>query len=544
MHAFTGTWRLFRLALRRDRIKLPIILLVLAFVFWGSVGSTLDFYGKSEQDRIQYAATNAPSVVGRVFNGPVGGPDIGAIVMNETFITTAIAIAFVSSMAVVRHTRQNEEFGRSDLIESGIVARHASLAAAMLVVVLANIGFSMVMYLALVASDMPVDGSLAASAAMAGVGLVFAGFGAVAAQLADSARGANSYAALAIGTTFLLRGIGDGGGSLTADGLSVKSGFLSWLSPFGWAQQVFPYTLQRWWIFGLLGGLFILLIGISVAFMARRDIGMGMISTRPGRARALPRLLSSFGLARRLQSGILRGWAIAIVVFGVSFGLVVKEFENFLADNEQIQESFQQMGFSGTSYRDVFLSILISMMSIMIAGYSVQALLRMRSEESNGQLESVLATSVGRIKWMLSHIGIIYTGVILLLLLLGLSMGASFIISTNSSASEIWRILGASMIQAVPIFAFAGFVILVFSLLPNLSVPIAWGGFALTLLIVQVGALLKLPQILMDISPFVHLPAMPASDFKLVPVLWLGLVAGIMLGLGLIRFRQRDLSTE
>lgn len=153
MHAFTGTWRLVRLALRRDRIKLPVILIVLGFVFYSSAQAAVDFYGKTELDQIKYAATNAPSVVGRVFNGPIGGPDIGAIVLNETYLFTALCLAFVSTMTIVRHTRQNEEFGRSELIESGVVSRHASLIAAMIVAILANVVFAGLTYLSLRSVD-------------------------------------------------------------------------------------------------------------------------------------------------------------------------------------------------------------------------------------------------------------------------------------------------------------------------------------------------------------------------------------------------------
>lgn len=277
--------------------------------------------------------------------------------------------------------------------------------------------------------------------------------------------------------------------------------------------------------------------------MARRDIGMGMISTRPGRATAKPALLSAFGLARRLQRGILRGWAIAIVVFSASFGLTIKEFESFLSENEEVQQAFSQFG-SGNNYRDIFLAVLISMMSIMIAGYATQALLKMRSEEAGGQLENVLAGSISRTKWLASHVVYIFSGVLILLTLMSLSMGLSYVISVGANYSELTRILGAGLVQGTAVLAFGGFVVALFGVLPRLTVPVAWSAFAGTLLIVQLGALLNLPQWVMDISPFIHLPAMPASPFKLAPVLWLTGFSLMLLVTGFMRFHKRDLATD
>lgn len=540
MHALTGTWRLVRLALRRDRIKLPIIILALMAMVGPSIASVLDVYGSSPKEQVTYASTTAPSVVGRVFNGPINGPELGAIAMNETFLFTAIALAFVCTLTVVRHTRQNEEAGSTELIGSGVVSLHAPLAAAVIVAAGASLVFSCLMTLSLIASDLPVAGSVGAGIAMAGVGLVFTGVAAVAAQLADGSRGANSFSALAIGVAFLLRAAGDGMGKLTQNGMAVDSVFLSWLSPLGWAQQVHPYTQANWWIFGLLGGLFVILIGMAIALMARRDIGSGIFATRPGPARAKTSLLSAYGLARRLQGGVLKGWAIAVIVLAGTYGLVIKEFEKMLTDNEQLRETFAQISSNPT---DAFLGFMISFMALTITGYVVQSLLRMRSEEGNGQLESVLGTAVSRTRWMLSHIVYVALGTAILAMLSALSMGISYIVSSGVAWSELWTIIGATLVQSVAAVTFAGFVVAIFSLLPRLSVAVAWGTFSACVLILQLGVILKLPQWFMNFSPFGHVPMMPGKPFELVPPLSL-LAIGIALTIaGIAYFRHRDITT-
>lgn len=539
MSSLTGTWRLLRLALRRDRFKLPIVIIVLGFLFISIVAATVDVYSDPAQ-QLLYASTSAPSVVARIFGGPLNGANLGSIVMNESFLFTALAVAFMSTLTVVRHTRQNEEYGRSELIESGIVSRHASLAAALIVAVGANVVFGAITTLALIANDLPVDGAIGTGVAMGAIGITFATVAAVMAQLADSARGANSFSALAIGVAFLLRGIGDGFGTLSADGLAVKSAFPSWLSPFGWGQQVHPLTEQNWWIFGLFAGLTIALVVTAVTFMSKRDIGLGMIATRPGPAHAPRKLLSTFGLAARLQKGILRGWIAVILVLGVSYGAVIKEFEDIILENEQMAEAFAQYGDDVTKS---FIGFMIAFMAVTIAGYAVQALLRMRSEEAGGQLESVLGTGVSRTRWMLSHISFAFMGVIILSILTALSMGITFILTSGESWSWLWTMTGAALVQSIAIFALAGFVIALYSAWPRMAVPLAWGGFAACILIIQMGTLLELPQWVLNISPFSHLPAIPAQSFQLAPAVWLSGASLSLLVLGLAWLNHRDITT-
>ncbi len=538
MHALTGTGKLLRLALRRDRVKLPIILTALAVLFASSAGATVELY-KDPAQRLIYASTTAPSIVSRVFGGPIDGPHLGAIVQNETFLFTALAVAFMSSLTVVRHTRQNEEYGRSELIGSGVVSRHASLIAALIVAIGASLVFGLIAVMSLIALDLPVGGSVAFGLALASVGVIFAGVAAVTSQLADSARGANSMAALVIGVAFLLRAIGDALGRLSEDGLAVKSALPSWLSPFGWGQQLHPYSQSSWWVFILYGVFFAVLIGLAVIFMSKRDVGLGMISTRPGRAHAKRNLLSAFGLAHRLQRGVLRGWAIAVVVLGITYGAVIEEFEKIITENAELAEAFAQLGGNHT---ESFIGYMVSFMAIIIAGYSVQALLRMRSEEAGGQLESILGTSVSRQHWLLSHVGYVILGVAALSLLTALSMGITYVLVAGESWSWLWTIAQATLVQSLAVFAFAGFVIALFGLLPRFVVPLAWSAFSICLLVMQLGVLLRLPQWVMNFSPFGHLPIMPAQAFRLTPVISLAVIAVVLALGGLTAFRRRDIA--
>jgi ABC-2 type transport system permease protein len=542
MLGFTGTFRLIRLALRRDRVKLPAWILALATVFAFNVPAVTSFYGNSIQDRINYAANMAPSMAGRIFGGPINGPDIGAIVINEVFLFTAIAVIFMSTLAVIRHTRQNEETGRSELIGSTIIGRNASLGAALIVTIGANIVLSSMLGLVLVAEGLPVAGSVGMAAALGAIGIIFAGIAAITAQVSESARGANSMAAIVLGVSFVIRAVGDSLGDLDETKMRVVSSWISWLSPLGWTQQIHPFTEKNWDIFALLTGFFVVIIGIAFYLNNQRDLGRGMVSARKGPANASHALLSIGGLARRLQRGIFYGWSVFIVIMGVCLGLISKEFENMLTENSEVKDYLANIGGTG-SFQDIYFSAMIAIMGIVIAGYVVQALQRLRSEESSGQLEGLLATRVSKPGWMLSHITYVFSGAIALLLLLGLSTGLSYIIVTDAGFSEVWRVTWASLAQAPPILTIGGLTVAAFGLFPRAVIAVSWSLFAGALVISQFGALLKLPQLFMNLSPFSHLASMPAQPIKYLP---LTILTGIALTLtiaGLVFFRQRNVTT-
>lgn len=540
MSAVTGTARLVRLAVRRDRIKLLLWAFGMPAVAATVAGSVIGLYD-SEQDRIGYASTTAASVVARAFNGPASGPSLGAVVVAEAYLTLALLAALLSTFTVVRHTRQNEETGRAELIGSAVVGRLAPLTAALLVTVAANLVGGGLLALALIGVDLPAGGSVAFGAAIAGIGVASAAIAAVTAQISGTARGANGLAAAVVGIGFLLRAVGDAFGEVSADGLRVLSAWPSWLTPFGWANQVRPYDADRWWVLALPVGLFGLTVALAYRLTERRDLGSGLSPVRRGPAVAASGLLSPVGLAWRLQRPTLIGWAVGVAVLGLAMGALGDEVDDMLADNATAVELMAQLGGAGALV-DVFLSAMFSVFALAIAGYAVQAVLRLRSEEASGAVEGVLATAVSRWRWAAGHLLCAGLGTLGLLALAGASTGLSYGLISGDVLGELGRLTWAGLLQAPAALALAGLVVVLFGVLPRWSVPLGWAALLLCVLFGQLGEVLKLPQPVLNLSPFSHLPAVPADDPAATPVAVLLAVAAALTGLGLAAFRRRDLA--
>lgn len=541
MSGFTGTGRLLRLALRRDRVQLPVWLVGLALVVWASAASVAGLYD-TQQARLNYATVTAGSAVARAFNGLTSGPDLGAIAVVESYVITAILAALMSIFAVVRHTRQNEETGRAELLASGVVGRHASLAAAVVLTTLANLGLAGLVALVLIATGLGPAGSVLAGAAVASAGLCFTGVAAMTSQVAESTRAAIGLGSTVLGVAFLLRAAGDALGTVSADGMSVVSRWPSWLSPLGWGQQTRPFADNAWWLLGLPVA-FLAAAGAAALFLnARRDFGAGLVPVRPGPATAHPRLLSPLGLAWRLQRGVLLGWVVGVIVLALTLGAVGDAVNDLAGQNEAMVEALRQLG-GGGGLVDTYFGSMLSLFAIAIAAYTVQALLRLRAEEVGGQLEPVLATAASRSRWLASHAAWAALGSALLLVLGGATTGLGYGWVAGDPAGEAVRLAGAALVWLPATLALGGFVVAAFGLLPRWSGGLAWAALTACLLMGQIGALLELPQAVLNVSPFTHVPAVPAADLAAIPLVVMVLAAVALAGAGLLLFHRRDLTT-
>src|ERR1700754_402944 len=297
---FSGTLGMLRLYLRRDRITLPLWVLLLstplATVYIGSIEKVYP----DQAARAAFAATIMASPAQRALYGQIYNDSLGATgIWKAGMFHLLIAVAVI--LTVIRHTRADEETGRAELVDSTAVGRYASLTAALLLSFGASLTTGALGAAGLLGTSVPASGSLAFGAALACSGLVFTAVAAVAAQLSSSARFARGAAFAVLAAAFTLRAIGDAG-----------SGKLSWLSPLGWSLQVRPYAGDHWWVLLLHLVTAIAITVVAYRLLAGRDVGAGLVAERAGPGTAAPQLGTVFGLAWRLDRGAIVLWTVGL----------------------------------------------------------------------------------------------------------------------------------------------------------------------------------------------------------------------------------------
>jgi ABC-2 type transport system permease protein len=520
-----------RLALRRDRIVLPIWSLVIAVVPAMTAGTYEQLYPTAAQRAALNASMGDNPSIALLYGPAFDLSTAGGFTAWRYGTVLPLVFALVCVFTMTRHTRQEEDTGRQELLSSAIVGRYAPLTASVLVCAGCGLVTGLVAAAAMIGSGMAASGSLAFGLALTGVAWVFTGVAAVAAQLATHSRTANGIAGAALGLTFALRGIGD----------SVASAsWLSWLSPIGWSTQVRPFAGDRFWLLILPLLVAAGLAALAYALQARRDLGHGILPPRPGPAAGSPRLRTPLALAWRLHRAALIGWMVGFAVLCAMFGSLASAIGDLVAGSGQAREMFERMGGSAAVV-DAFLAATASIVAMAAALHAVQATLRMRSEEAGVRVEPLLATRVTRLRWLSGHLVFVLGGPATLLLTAGVSMGLLHGLRVGDVGGELPRVLGGCLAQLPAVWVVAGLAVMLFGAAPRLATG-AWAVATLFLLISMFGPVLDVGQTVLDFSPFQHVPKLPGSAFTATPLAWLTGIATLLVVIGGSAFRRRDLS--
>ena len=549
----TGTWTLIKLILRRDRIKLPVWLLALAGILLAMIPTLQNTYAAPETLATLYQQFSTVPA-GLFLTGPMDGPNFSSLFTIETVLWWGLVIAFMNTLFVARHTRQNEESGATELLLSTRASRFSPLFATLLVALAMNLLLSILIFLGLIALNPDFDsGSILLYSIGFGIfGFVWASLAAIFAQIFESARTANAAAAIAIGVAFLLRGVGDFLASRGADGI-LHAAWPSWLSPFGWLQATRSLTFPNW--SPLLIPLVFIIFASLLAFILQRsrDVGAGILPSRKGRSRARKFLRTPLGLTFYLQKNIFFGWLAGALAMVAVIGALVPQMSRVYDSSPELAQMISAMGGGGGGTDAInslsekliptFLSAMLMITVLMILAYVVHALSRARTEESSGHLENLLATRLSRTRWLALHLA---TALIAAALMLAAS---GFVMALCVNSLSAWHVTISDYVLAGlsywPLVALlAGLYLALFGLLPRAAAAISWTFFGFIAFMSWLGPLLKIDQWIMNLSPLTHLSSAPAEAIKIAPIFVILAVALLFASLGFISWRQRNLATD
>lgn len=475
------------------------------------------------QDRIAYARSLGEFTPSIALNGR--GYDLttaGGIVAEELGIVTLLALPVLGIHLAVRLTRAEEDSGRLELLTAGRVSRSAPMLSGMTLGLMSVAVLYAALAAGLILIDLPTAGSLRYAAALSGLLAAHLGIGWVIAQVSRDARTAYGAGLVVTLAAYL--------GRLVSD---VRGWDATWLSPSGWAAEVRPWAEDppAWPLVAFLATT-LLGLGVSWFIAARRDLGDGLLSPRPGPAEGGALLRGPRQLAWRLVRWSAVGWLLGLTVFAFGIGLIAEEMQRLTEQNPQLVDV---MG----SGLDSLAALILILLSLGAAAAGVQSVGVLLGEEEHGRTGLVLAAPVSRLRWW-GGVAVLGTLQIVATMLAGTTALAAAMALALEDASW-WGTCFEAAISVTP----AAVAVMGATLLAGAIVPAArhvgWMLVAWSLVATVFDELLDLPAWATGIAPWDWVGRAPAEATS-----WWGVAA--LLGVSVVAiavsatvFSRRDL---
>ncbi len=533
---YKHTGPLLKFILRRDRLRVITWIMSIAFVVMFIPLSYSSLYPTPEDRATIAMALENPAMIAMV--GPGYGLEnvsFGALTGSEMILFTAIAAAIMNIFLVIRHTRKEEEGGRTEVIRSLPVGRLSNLLAALLSSVVVNVAlasFTALMLRVTCVESITWHGSFLFGAAIGAAGLFFAGVSAILCQLFDSALGATGASFGLLGVSYFVRAFGD-----------VSNPTVSFFSPLGWITRTESYVSNHWWPVLLYLFFFVVFSVIALCLNSVRDMGAGFFRQKPGRSKASILLQGPLGLSLRLVRTSMISWIIGMVVLGASYGSVMGDVDSFLSGNEMMQNFMATS--SGTTMVEQYISMLMTIMSIFCTVPGIILMLRLRTEEKSGRTEHLLARAVSRERLFSSYLfpALLVTSLVQFLSVLTLWGTGCVVMDTDPSLSNM---LKAGMVYLPAMWIMVALTAFLVAFLPRLT-SLIWAYMIASFFVVYLGGLLKLPDWAARLFPFGNIPKLPlppGEEINYYTLLILVLIALDLIFAGYYAFGRRDLVPE
>lgn len=474
-----------------------------------------------------------PAMIAMVGPTPVESAEaytLGAMYAHEMLLFCGLFSMIISMLHVIGHTRKEEDLGLTEMVRSFRVGRQANSLAVMIEVITINIILTLLISIIMVsfnADTITVKGAVMFGLSVGVAGIIGAVIALVVAQLMSSSSSATGVSLGIVGLMYIIRA---GTDSTNVD--------YSMFNPMGWTYLTYPFTENNGApiIFSLIFG--IIMLSIAFVLEGRRDMGAGYIPERSGRSMARSTLLSVPGLLLRTNRSVIISWFIGFTVMGAAYGSIYGEMQSFLESNELMQEMFSSAGATiEASFTGTIMAVMIGLVAIL----PIALINKLFTEETRLHLSQLFATKVTRGKLFWSAVCIsIGAGVIgILLSVIGLG-GAALQGLGSDSSMDMGDFLSAGFNFLPVVLFFTGLSSLLLGWAPKLG-KIVYLYLAYSFFLNYFEGILDLPEWFINTAIQNWVPEMPVESFALTPFMTITLISIVLIILGYIGYRRRDL---
>jgi ABC-2 type transport system permease protein len=223
---------------------------------------------------------------------------------------------------------------------------------------------------------------------------MFLAIGAVTSQLGATRGQAATLAGVILGAAYIVRMVADSRTSL---------GWMRWLSPIGWLEEMRPLQDPRPLPVAAVLILVLTCAVLAVWLAGRRDVSDSMLKERAtsrGKGRLL---LGPTSLALRVSRTSLLSWLIGIATLAAMYGSLARAAANLLADSPAFAAALGRLGARGAS--EGYLGLTFMVIGAAIALAAASQISAIRAEEAGGRLDNLLVQPVRRVTWLAGRLG-------------------------------------------------------------------------------------------------------------------------------------------
>lgn len=523
----TGTGTLLRFDLSRDKLRIALWVALLVIMIVG-VASSWDRLYPTADERLQLVAILSGNPALTALLGPLNNPlSTGGLTAWRIGVGIVLVLGLVNIFTVSRHVRAEEQSGRAEFLLAGRTNRVSPLYAAVGVTLVTSLIFVVLATAVMVAIGLPLAGSVLFAATAAAAALVFTGVSAVTNQVTTNSRGANALASGILVLTWAIAGLGN-----------LQDNLLQWASPFGWIAKADPFGGDHWEVLIVPLGVTAILLVVATAMQGRRDLAAGALADRPGSPAASPRLKGPHSLAWRLERSTVAWWVIGYALVGLFIGLSRDSLVEFAESSPGLTDIFEALGGSGAII-DAFLATYVGLGGVLATFFAVAVVMRLEHEEQAGHTSYALATATRRSRWVSAYVVLAVVGGALVLLAMGVVLGLAFGLQGEEGVAEVPRMIQAAAAWLPAVIFAIGLTLALVGVIPRWA-GVAWVVMGVFALITELGPVFGLPGWMQNLSPFSHIPNLPAQDLSIAPLLWLTVVGFALAAVGYIAIQTRD----
>ncbi|MGO9882830.1 MAG: polyketide antibiotic transporter [Solirubrobacteraceae bacterium] len=454
-------------------------------------------------DRLAFARSFADNKAIRLFYGvPHDLLTVGGYTAWRVGGIVAVFAAVWGALAAIAAMRSEEDAGRTELVLALPISRGVASAAALDAIAAGALVLWGALVLGLLLAGLPAGGATVLALAIVSVIPVFVGVGALASQLAQTRRQAIELAMGALALAFVCRVIAD-----TASG----AGWLRWLTPLGWVEQLRPFAAPRPVVLALPIVVATALLAIAVWSARRRDVGTGLWSTGDSRAPHLWLLSSTATQTLRGELTSLAAWLGATGAFAFIVGVISHSISS-AGLPASLRNELAKLGARSIATPSGYLGFTFLFIVLAVSLFSCSQVAAARTEELQGRVETMFAAPLSRQRWLLERLLVAFGAIVAISLAAGALAWAGATVAGVQVPLEKLLLAATNCMTVATLFLGAGFA--GYAVAPRAGAAWAYALVTVAFLWQLFGALLGAPSWLVKLSPFEHVGLVPNAAFK------------------------------